>query len=221
VSIEGYAAFQAGDFNGANVLLRDNNTWVLYFKDWNNFDKTNRAVGDTLPKFQLTGVALQSDTLVNDVKKFVVQGKTWFLMGLHRNTEQVWYSLSNDGVSFNPQQTLFASLSSQDRWIVSLGFLTKDNKLLGVLYGASNTEGLSDNRIFARWLQKKISITNASRVQHLAQGDLGPDRQRFQAPESGALEGTIIVYAEDGMTPLASGSVNAIPGRAYLLVLKE
>ena len=40
IDIQGYAAFDSGNFNGANVLLRDNGTWVLYFSDWQNDPQT-------------------------------------------------------------------------------------------------------------------------------------------------------------------------------------
>ncbi len=77
-----------------------------------------------------------------------------------------------------------------------------------------------DHQIFARWLQKKLVITDSSGAQHVAQGGYGPDRQWFQAPTSGTLEGTMVVYAEDGVTPLATGSVNVSGGNAYRLALK-
>jgi hypothetical protein len=43
INIQGYAGFSSGNFNGANVLLRDGDVWVLYFKDWNHFETTYRA----------------------------------------------------------------------------------------------------------------------------------------------------------------------------------
>ena len=75
------------------------------------------------------------------------------------------------------------------------------------------------NRIFARWLQKKVAISDSTGVQLTLQGGYGPDRQWFQMPASGSLQGTILVYAEDGVTPLASGTVNLSGGKAYQLVL--
>ena len=220
VDIQGYAPYQMGDLNGANVLLRDNNTWALYFTNMNDFGKTYRAVTDSPPAFQLTGVSLTTDHLVNDVKKFVVGTQNWYLMGLHVNSQTVWYSLSTDGVSFSPEQMLFSNLSSQDRYIVALGFVTKGNQVLGVLYGASAVASLDQNQIFGRWLQKKLTITDSSGVKHVPQGGFGPDRQWFQAPQSGSLQGTITVDAEDGVTSRGTGSVNVSGGKAYRLVLK-
>jgi hypothetical protein len=220
VDIQGYAGFQAGDFNGANVLLRDGNAWSLYFTDWNDFSKTYRATSNTPPIFQLGGVSLVSDRLVNDVKKFAVGGTNWYVMGLHINSQTIWYSLSNDGVNFNQKQTLLNNLSFADQYIVALGFVTKGNQLLGVLYGASAVPSLDQNQIFARWLQKKVLIKDASGTQFAAQGGLGPDRQWFHAPQSGSLQGTMTVDAEDGSTLLGSGTVSISAGKSYRVVLK-
>jgi hypothetical protein len=219
INIQGYAGFSSGNFNGANVLLRDGATWVLYFKDWQQFHTTYRATAVTLPNFQLQGVALKSDHMVNDVKKFIVSGTNWYLMGLHFNDQSLRYSLSKDGVSFAPEQILFQHLSAQDLYMVAVGFVTQGDKLLGVLYGASAVASLDQNQIFARWLQKKITITDSSGMQYTLQGGYGPDRQRFQAPPTGSLQGTITVYAEDGVTPHGVGSVYVTGGKAYSLVL--
>lgn len=220
VDVQDYPAYQAGDYNGANVLFRDNNTWILYFLNSNDPFKKYRAVSDSPPTFHLTGVSLTSEEGVNDVKKFVVGGENWYLMGLHRNTSSIWYSLSNDGVTFEQEQTLLNSRSAQDVYIVSVGFVTRGNQVLGVLYGAGAPPTLDHNRIFARWLQKQIVITDPSSVSHVAQGGFGPDRQWFQVSQSGSLEGTMTITAEDGFTPLGSGAVSVKAGKAYRLVLK-
>ena len=220
VNMQDYPPFQADDFNGANVLVRDNNQWTLYFKDWNDWGKTYRATSDSLPTFHLKGIALASDKLVNDVKKFTVGGQSWYLMGLHLNEDRVWFSLSNDGVNFSSEQTLFTPTSAQDLYIVALGFVARGNQLLGVLYGAGAVPTLDQNRIFARWLQKKVVIADPSSITHVAQGGFGPDRQWFQAPQSGSLEGIMTITAEDGFTPLGSGAVSVKAGKAYRLILK-
>jgi hypothetical protein len=221
VSIQGYALFSSGNFNGANVLLRDNGAWVLYFTDWQNDPHTTyRATASTLPNFQLQGAALKTDHAVNDVKKFTINGTSLYLMGLHNNDQSLRYSLSNDGVSFGPEQTLFIHLLAQDQYIVAIGFVTRGSELLGVLYGAGAVETLDQNRIFARWLQKKVVITDSSGVQYFTQGGYGPDRQWFPAPARGTLEGTMVVYAEDGVTPLGSSFVTLTSGMAYTLVLR-
>lgn len=219
INMQGYAGFGAGNFNGANVLLLDNGAWVLYFVNWNNAGNVYRATATTLPNFQFQGAALPTDHLVNDVKKFEANGTNWYLMGLHYNTQSLWYSLSNDGVTFQPEQSLFNHLSAQDLYIVALGFVTKGDQVLGALYGASGVSTLDQNQIFARWLQKRVVIADSSGTQFAQQGGYGPDRQWFPAPASGSLQGMIWVYDEDGITPLASGSINVNQGEAYQLVL--
>ena len=71
------------------------------------------------------------------------------------NDQSVRYSLSNDGVSFLPEQTLFSHVSAQDEYIVALGFVVRGSELLGALYGAGAGGVAVDHQIFARWLQKK------------------------------------------------------------------
>ena len=71
----------------------------------------------------------------------------------------------------------------------------------------------------ARWLQKKIIIADSSGAQYSTQISYGPDRQWFPAPSSGSLQGTITIYAEDGITPLGKGSVILSAGKAYQLVV--
>jgi putative Ig domain-containing protein len=220
IQIQGYAGFSTGNFNGANVLLRDNETWTLYFKDWNHLDTTYRATTNTLPIFHFQGAVLKDNGFVNDVKKITVNGQSWYLMGLVGidPKQSIFYGLSNDGANFPPVQTLFSNISQQDFYIVAVGFVTKSNQVLGALYGASAVPTLDQNEIFARWLQKKLLLTDSAGKSYSPQGGYGPDRQWFQLP-SGSLHGTVAVYAEDGITPLASGSVDLAAGKSYQLVI--
>lgn len=218
ISINRYAGFSTGNFNGANVLLNDNGAWELYFMDWNNPGHVFRTTAASLPNFQTYATTLATQHLVNDVKKIVVNRKSWYLMGLHYNSQSVWFSLSNDGTSFTAEQILFNNLSSQDLNIVAVGFVMKGNQLLGTLYGATAVPTLDQNQIFARWLQKKVIIVDSSGAQYGLKGSYGPDRQWFQA-QSGGNQGTILVYDDDGVTPLASGTANFVPGNAYQLII--
>jgi hypothetical protein len=119
-------------------------------------------------------------------------------------------------------QTLFTNLSSLDTSMDTVSFVTKGNRVLGTLYGANTgtpDNQLSDNAIFARWLQKKVVITDSSGVQYLAEGSYGPDRQWFQLNPLTPLEGTIVAYAEDGLTPMGSNVVSLMAGKSYRLFL--
>jgi hypothetical protein len=224
VDIQGYSDYPYGGFNAGNVLFRDNNAWTFYFYDNNNPNGgIHRATGSSPQTVQFQGIALATGHDPNDVKKFVVGGQTRYLMGLMSNAAQVWYSLSNDGATFQPEQTLFSHLSSQDTSMVSVNFVISGSRLLGVLYGANAgtpDSQLASNQIFSRWLQKRVLITDSAGVQYSAQGGYGPDRQWFQAPASGSLEGTMVVYAEDGVTLLGSSVVTLTAGKAYTLVLQ-
>ena len=218
--IKGYSDYSAGGFNGGNVLFWDND-WVLYFYDNFNNNHIFRATGASPQTVQFQGLALATGRDPNAVVKFTI-GDTWYLMGL--NTPGLTYSLSKDGVTFSSEQALFNSLSSSDTFIDSVSFVTHGDQLLGVLYGAnaSPPEGppIYPNQIYARWLQKKVVITDSAGVQYFAQSSYGPDRQWFQAPASGSLEGTMVVYAEDGITPLGSSLVTLTAGKSYTLVLQ-
>jgi len=220
ININGYAGFSSGNFNGANVLLDDGGTWVLYFVDWNNPGNAYRATASVLPNFQFQAAAIATQHGINDLKKIPVNGATWYLMGLAYNAQSVWFSLSNDGTSFPPDKPLFNNVSALDLNIVAVGFVMKGNQLLGVVYGGTAVPKLDQNEIFGRWLQKKVVVTDSSGGQYTLQGGYGPDRQWFQVPASGSFQGMITVYDEDGVTPLARGSVNLTARNAYQLFLQ-
>ena len=217
------------DFNGGNVLLRDGNAWVLYYSvgTYGGIDKVFRATSSSLPAFTKTGVALSTPHYANDVKKFTVAGKNWYLMTLYVErvgpdpTGPVFtFSLSNDGITFGPEQNLFTGASAADKFIQTPSFVTRGNSVLGVLYGANPTDLLAATaQIFSRWLQKKMVITDSVGGQANIQGAYGPDRQWIQVPSSGPLTGTIAVYAEDGITPLGRGTVDLAGAQSYTLVL--
>jgi hypothetical protein len=132
------------------------------------------------------------------------------------------YSLSNDGMQFGPEQTLFAlAQGAQDSFGVTPAFVTRSGHVLGVLYGANPQDLLSaTDAIFARWLQKKVEVVNSNGIAVAARGGYGPDRQWFAADGSGKLQGTIHMFAEDGVTPLATGSIDLSAGKAYALVVQ-
>jgi putative Ig domain-containing protein len=217
------------DFNGGNVLLRDGNAWVLYYSVgiYGGIGQVYRAVSSSLPALKKTGVALNTPHYSNDVKKFTAGGKAWYLMALYvervtpdPNPPMFTFSLSNDGISFGPEQSLFAGASDSDKFIQTPSFVTRGNSVLGVVYGANPNDLLSaTSQIFSRWLQKKVLITDSTGAQVSIKGAYGPDRQWVQAPASGPLMGNIAVYAEDGITPLGRGTVDLAGAQSYTLLL--
>lgn len=220
VDVAGYADYAAGDLNGANVLLRDAAGWVLYFNDLNRPQGVFRATGTSPLRFSYSGLALATARVVNDVKRFTVAGAPWYLMALHNDEDSAHYALSQDGVTFSSEQLLFGSRTDDERYIVSVGWVVRDGRLLGALYGAGPTESLDQNRIFARWLQRRVTLVDAD-GEHAGQGAIGPDLQQLQLPPSGAVDGTLVVYREDGATPLAVGTAHVRAGRRYRLVLRN
>jgi hypothetical protein len=89
--------------------------------------------------------------------------------------------------------------------------------VLGFLYGAGDAPSLDRNRIFARWLQKKVGIDGAEATQKTK--SLGPDRQLL--PLTAAVATTISFRDETGALIAASDRVELKPGRAYRLELSQ
>jgi len=96
--------------------------------------------------------------------------------------------------------------------------VVRDNRPLGVLYGAGAVPELNRNRIFARWLQKRVVFTSNSGTRIEPESALGPDRQILRIPEGMDRAGTLQVFAEDGQTPIGEpipGTLN--PGTVHEL----
>jgi hypothetical protein len=216
ITMTGYDKFTAADINGMNVLFREGDQYRLYFESFNNFGKVYRAHSRDAHNFTFEGVALDRATAPNDVKKFYVQNHDWYLMGLHMNGPELYYALSRDGLNFSSQRKLFSHRDDTDRYIVAIGFVTKANKLLGVLYGAGAKGSLDENRIFARWLQKRVVISRNDGSKLEATESLGPDRAviRSTTPFIGSIE----LFDEDGATSRGtSPPAEFKPGRSYEL----
>jgi hypothetical protein len=220
ISIPNYALFSGAEINGASVLFYDNDLFTLFFQ--NNNDQSllgtmYRATSSQPPVFTNQGLALATASTVQDVRKLQVDGKNWYVMGL-ASTPQVSFSLSNDGVNFRQEQVAFGpAYLPSDTVFVTMCFVTRGNTLLGVLYGGTDRP-FGPGSIYARWLQKKIVIEDSFGNQIIATGSLGPDRQQFTL-SSRSVHGTIWIYAENGLTPLAAGQFNIVAGNAYQLVL--
>lgn len=202
IEIEGYEGFEDADINGMNVIYRDGDTLHLYFNDFNNFGPVFRAESTDGRHFTYQGVALECHKMVNDVKRFESdEGPVW-LMGLHRNRESLWFALSSDGKQFDQEQVLLNHAGPEDRYIVALGWVRDENRILGVLYGAGEAPGLYRNRIFARWLQRRVVFTSSDGTVCLPEAAIGPDRQLIRIPEGVSPSGALQVFSEDGVTPL-------------------
>jgi len=218
LSVEGYDNYEDADINGMNVIFRDGESLHLYFNNFKDFGRVYHAVGTDGKRWAFKGAALECHLVVNDVKRFdTPAGKLW-LMGLHMNREGLWYSLSEDGDTFCPERPLLTHAEPEDRYIVALGWVVEGNRLLGVLYGAGAAPELNRNRIFARWLQKKVEFISNDGTVCAAAGALGPDRQVIRIPEGTDTKGTLSIVAEDGITRLGDPiPINADPGAVFRL----
>ena len=203
VDIQGYSKYPEADINGVNVLFREGQKRHLYFNSYTDFGRVYRATGTDGHTYQFEGAVLESSHAVNDVKKLHVEGKDWYLMGLHMNTNGLWYSLSNDGLKFAPEKELLHSLGDDDRFIVANAWVVDNDKVLGVLYGAGAVSALNRNRIFARWIQKRVVFVSDDGTRCEPVSALGPDRQLVRVPEGMNLQGHFEVFGEDGVTSLA------------------
>ena len=108
--------------------------------------------------------------------------------------------------------------------MVAVGFVTKGSsaftppsEVLGVLYGAGAVASLDQNRIFARWLQKRCVI-NIEGQNYEAHAAFGPDSQLIKFPESARdiNNVSVVLHDHDGITTLArSDPLKLRLGRAY------
>lgn len=202
VEIEGYEKYAAADINGMNVILYEDGVYRLYFNNFKDWGRVYRATSADGRKFTFDGIALEIGACVNDVKKLTAGGAAYYLMGLHMNGDKLWYSLSRDGRTFAPAKVMVTNLGDADRYIVAHGWVVRGNRVLGFLYGAGAVPSLDRNRIWARWLQKKVTFVASDGARYEATAALGPDRQIIPVPKDGAIEGHFEVRAEDGSTVL-------------------
>jgi hypothetical protein len=232
ITIDGYEGYAGADVNGMNVLLHDGGVHHMYFCNFRDGGKVFRATSADGMRYAFDGVALTGVGLVNDVKKFRTRvgtgddaADTWYLMGLHLNGDRLWYALSRDGKTFEPPpRVLCTSLGAADAHIVSVGFVVAGEqervgrRVLGFLYGAGAAPTLDANRIFARWLQKRVVIAIGDERFEPTRA-VGPDRQIVKISRAATVP--LELYAEDAVTLIGRSVATPFePGRAYELVLE-
>ena len=221
ITIDGYPAYADADINGMNVLLHEDGRFRLYFCNFRDGGKVFRASSEDGKHYAFDGVALPDGALVNDVKKFRVGDGNWYLMALHHNGDRLGYALSRDGQTFEPQRVLCTRQGEADAFMVAVGFVVSGEqekagrRVLGILYGAGAKPALNANRVFARWLQKRIVLTAGDELFESTQAR-GPDAQIVQLPR--AVKVPLELYAEDGVTLIGRSEATRFePGRTYAI----
>ncbi len=218
ITIDGYDKYAAADINGMNVIFYEDGVYRLYFNNFKDFGRVYRATSKDGKNFTFDGVCVEMGACVNDVKKFTASGKPVYLMGLHMNGDRLWYSLSTDGMKFDTPHEMIKNLGAEDRYMVAVGWVTRGNRVLGFLYGAGAVPELNRNRIFGRWLQKRVVFVASDGTRYEPSSALGPDRQIIKVPKD--MDGTFEVYAEDGVTLLGKSTGKAVPSAGYEVVTK-
>lgn len=218
IAIDDYPAYETGDMNGMNPILldEDGRTIHLYFANFKDFGHIYHATSTNGRRFEFDGLAVDFAGMPNDAKRLPTPDGPVTLLAIHRNGPTLFYAMSRDGRHFDRVQVLAEHGSDADRFIVAVGWVTRGESVLGFLYGAGNAPSLDRNRIFARWLQRNVVFITEDGRRLTTTTALGPDRALLElsAPARGRLE----IYAEDGITLLASvPSVTLTPGSAYSL----
>ncbi len=235
VEVHGYENYPDADINGMNVLLQNGDRSLLYFGDFSNFGHVYVASGDagSTSTFHLEGVSLDGKLAVNDVKILRdTEGKKWYLMGLHMNHDSLYYSLSQDPLRFSTAKKLLHSASDADKFIVALGWVTDGStslggtQIAGLLYGAGGSHSLDTNRIFARWLQKRLEFVSGETTgtdepppPQLA-GAMGPSTVVLSCA-SDSWSGDILIADEGGKSEGLVRGVTLEAGHVYELRAKE
>jgi hypothetical protein len=117
--INGYPGFNNADINGCNVIFYDGSIFHLYFCDFHNTTGTVKHATtqeNNLLSWNFQDVVLDEPfKLVNDVK--LING--YYVMGLHVNGVEVFYSISKTLDAFPPSQVLFNHYSTADAYVLS------------------------------------------------------------------------------------------------------
>lgn len=221
VAIAGYSPYDRCDINGMNVLLRETGVFRLYFSSFTEFGKTYRATSSDGHSYTFDGECVRAPMMVNDVKKFVAGGTPTYVMAFHRNSQELSYALSGDGLQFAKPIPLGSSLGADEKYIVAIGLVVQgaddssDRRMLGFLYGAGARPSLDANRIFARWLQKRVVLADGTR-EIAGSAAIGPDAQLV--PLNAECSARLRLYAEDGTALRAqSAAIHLRPGRTYAI----
>ena len=168
-----------------------------------------------LPPYDINGNKLQ--VVMNDMKSFTYGGATYYLGAYQYSASNIWMSINTSLTSLDSLVIPFYSWGSgapnsgyiTDDFITSVGWVQDGSRMYGVLYGASGLDPcdstiafLTSERIYARWLQKRVVFKNSD----VNWGDgydgehaFGPDSIFLYMAANDHLEtGRFYVYDTDG-----------------------
>lgn len=218
IDIQGYDKYTDADINGMNVLLYEDGLYRLYFNNFKDFGRIYRATSRDGKKFKFEGASLDFNACVNDVKKITTETETSYLMGMHMNGDTLWYSLSKDGYKFGEPKPLTKNRGEKDRYMVAIGWVMKKNSVQGFLYGAGEVPSLDRNRIWAKWLQKKVVFVASDGTRYEGSEALGPDRQIIHVPKDRSIKGHFEIYSEDATSPIIMDAEATITSGACFII---
>lgn len=208
--------YHSGDWsnayiNNANGLLYEDGKYWYYWGPEGLGGSDYRGYSTDMKNFTEEG-AVSSNTYhtVNDLKRFHWNGQDYYLMVSHQNQAAIYSSLTTDPSSFPQESLLFNNIEAEteandalDDYIVSAGLVTDGTRLQGVLYAASTTSSLNNNKLFAIWLQKKVYFNNSSVGWGSVERGDGPNALRLGLASTSSVEtGTVTIYDTDGTTLL-------------------
>jgi len=157
--------WQNADVNGSNVLFKDDAG--LYHMYFINYDIPNfhvfHATSPDFINYNYVGIAQEKTMIPNDLKSFQFNNQKKYLLASHLNNDKIELTLSDNLNSFpvNPNKILSEDPDNpNDQYITSVGLISDNNILMGLMYGASSNSQLMDNKIYAAWLQKKVIFKN-------------------------------------------------------------
>lgn len=202
LSMNGYINWTGANLNGSNVLYFENGVYHLYFTDF-SVPVIHHATSSNGINYTYNGIALNETEIAQDLKMFNYNGVKYYLLAMHLNDNFVRLSMGTDLNTFTASQILTSNVGAADRYITSTGFVSDGTRLYGILYGAGSVTSLDKNRIFAKWLQKKVIFISGDGLTRW--GDIerayGPDRIKlFMSKE--LLTGHFYIYDTDGSTLL-------------------
>ncbi|MFT3950306.1 MAG: hypothetical protein QM763_25290 [Agriterribacter sp.] len=222
LEMTGYPDWQQADVNGSNVIVYENGIYHLFFNDFNHQITQQQpmqvyhATSTDGIHFTYGGAVLNEIKVAQDVRKFTYNNTPYYLMLMHLNSGFLNYSIGSDLSSFSASTLLTENENENDRYITSGGWIAKNNRLYGVLYGASAVSTLDRNAVYAKWLQKKVVFKADDTNDIISQSKAyGPDNQVIEISKQ-VITGKFSVYASDGKTILYnSPSVTVCAGDVW------